>query len=170
MRNLSFVHHIAALSPLDNRADISRADMNEKGRCRAGLQVDSCEEELICPKPRKVALSCCAPEFIKPVYQWQSSTRMPECEAGYEILEIFLNKGACLDGEILSFGCSPPYCSPPTRASNPIVHDIEFRNNHRSRSPAGSKPKAVAVPSFSASPSVRIEGFECPREDVHASA
>ncbi|KAI5067363.1 hypothetical protein GOP47_0017891 [Adiantum capillus-veneris] len=161
MRNLSFVHHITALSPLE-----SRADSIEKARCRAGLQLDSCEEEVVCPKPRKMALSCCAPEFIKPLYQWQSTPRLPECEAGFEILEIFLNRGGCADGDYFSFGCSPPYCSPPARTSNPIVHDIQFRNAQKFRSPvAFVKSKAVAVPSFSASPSVRIEGFECPRAE-----
>lgn len=164
IRNLSFVHHLAALSPLENRADLT-----EKGRFRGGLQVDSHEEELLCPKPRRMALSCCAPDFIRPVCPWQSSSRTAECDAGYEILEIFLNKGACVDGEILNFGCSPPYCSPPTRASNPIVHDIQFCNQ-RSCSPASFvKPKTMTMPSFSSIPSVRIEGFDT-RRDVHASA
>eukprot|EP00250_Pteridium_aquilinum_P008639 c18095_g2_i2 orf=235-546(-) len=98
MRNLSFVHHIAALSPLE-----SRTDLNEKGRFRTGLQVDSYEEEVICPKPRRMALSCCAPDFIKPVYPWQSSSRMAECDVGYEILEIFLNKVGMNDFLIVSF-------------------------------------------------------------------
>ncbi|MCO5572645.1 hypothetical protein L7F22_026403 [Adiantum nelumboides] len=171
MRNLSFVHHVNALSPLESRAD------NEKGRCRAGLQVDSCEEEVVCPKPRRMALSCCAPDLIKPLYQWQGTSRLADCEAGFEILEIFLNRGASADGEHWSFGCSPPYCSPPTRASNPIVHDIQFCNLRRSGSSVPFvKPKVVAVQGFSASPSMRIEGFNCPPEeaqawtDVHVSA
>ncbi|MCO5610023.1 hypothetical protein L7F22_064258 [Adiantum nelumboides] len=163
IRNLSFAHHIAALSPLENRGD-----MNEKARYRAGgFQLDSCEEEVLCPKPRRMALSCCAPEFIKPLYQWQNTLRLAECDAGYEILEIFMNKGGCTEGEYLSLGCSPPFCSPPTRATNPIVHDRQFRNGHGPCSPVPYvNSKAVAVPSFSASPSMRIEGFDCPRAEV----
>lgn len=75
----------------------SRAEMNERGR--AGLQeADVYEEEVICPKPHRGWLSLV--EYTKPMRQWwQSSSRMKECEAGFEILEIFLNKSASGEGD-----------------------------------------------------------------------
>lgn len=161
VRNLNFVQHIAALNSIE-----SRAEMNDRGRFRAGIQADVHEEEVLCPKPRRMALSCCAPEFIKPMRQWQSSPRILECEAGYEILEIFLNKSACGEGDLSNFGCSPPFCSPPSRASNPIVHDVVFCNQRTSPPMMFTKPKTITGPSFSPSPSIRIEGFDCSRRDV----
>lgn len=163
MRNLSFVQQFAALNTKE-----SRTEMGDRGRFRAGHQADACEEEVICPKPRKMAfISYCAPELIKPMRQWQSSSQLPECEAGSEILEIFLNKNAC--GESPNLGCSPPYYfgSPPSRAGNPIVHDVQFHKS--SPSAILAKPKAPSGPSFPASPSVRIEGFDCARQDSRCS-
>jgi hypothetical protein len=66
VRNLTFVHHMASLNTMDGRTE-----MNDKGRFRAGHQAEVYEDELICPKPRRMGLSCCAPELIKPLYHLQ---------------------------------------------------------------------------------------------------
>ncbi|KAH7283798.1 hypothetical protein KP509_34G024300 [Ceratopteris richardii] len=161
MRNLSFVHHIASLSPLE-----TRPDLDDTGRCKVGLQAEASKENVLCPKPCRMALSFCTPEIVKPFLQFQSCSRVLECEPGYEILEIFGKGAICRDGEVVSLGCSPPYCSPPVRSTNPIVHDKQFCNQ-KSCSLMPTRPKIVSKPSFPLSPVVRVEGFECANRDAH---
>lgn len=158
VRNLSLVQHLAAFNIKESRTEVS-----DMGRFRAGL-ADSFEEEVFCPKPqRKTLISYCPHELVKPIRQWQSpSPHIPECEGGSEILEIFLNKNG---GESPSFGCSPPYSlgSPPSRAGNPIVHDVQFCHQ-RSPPMALMDQKTLNEPTLPASPSVRIEGFDCSKQ------
>lgn len=140
--------------------------MSNCGNLRSLLRGEGAEEKVICPKPQRVAtMMTSSAEVLKPIRQWRS---MPPAafdggEAGHEILEIFLSKNS--SGETQNFGCSPPYFSgsPPCRAGNPVVRDAEFSRPRHPFSPdANSQAKIPTGPSFRASPSVRIEGFDCP--------
>lgn len=140
----------------------TRSEMTNCGRPRSALQVkirDKEEEEelVICPKPQRVVSIS---EILKPVRQRRGMiSPAVDFEAGNEILEIFLSKNTGGDS---SFGCSPPYFSgsPPSRAGNPLVRDAEF-SHLQPPSSLVTHPKSSKGPSFRASPSVRVEGFEC---------
>lgn len=141
--------------------------MNERGSLRSVLQEDGIDDKVICP----ISLGVTAPvtfttaEVFKPFWQKRSMGPVElDCEANREILEIFLRKkNSCSDSS--SFGCSPPYFSgsPPCRAGNPLVRDVEFSNQRPPPSPvaAAMQPKPAAkVPTYRASPCVRVEGFD----------
>lgn len=157
---------------------------------RSARQVDRIDDKVICPMPRRVAtVSFSTGEPIKPFWQRRSVPPTLDCEANHEILEIFLSKNSCVNST--NFGCSPPYFSgsPPCRAGNPIVRDVEFSHQRRSPLPASiihgntvaqdveffskrpssplpatimQKKSVVTTSTYRASPCVRVEGFECP--------
>lgn len=160
VRNLGFVQHLAALGLKE-----ARAEMSDCGALRSALQADICEENVICPKPRRLGVATLSStEVVKPVRLRRSmSPAGLECEAGHEILEIFLPKNSC--GDCSSYGSSPPYFSgsPPSRAGNPLVRDVQFSHQRPPPSPfVITQPKSSSNgPSFRASPPVRVEGFEC---------
>ena len=74
-------------------------------------------------------------------------------------------------GDTSGFGCSPPYFSgsPPSRAQNPMVRDVEFSRLRRSVTPLlASFSSQDRAPSsrgsttlHATSPLIRIEGFDC---------
>lgn len=155
-RNLSSVQHLArAWSPVD-----SRPEVNEKRRSRTGLRVENGEDEVLCPRPRRPSnVNCPANEFMKPSRRHKSkSTARPEGVVCFELLDIFLSKGGYRD--VTSYGCSPPnFCgSPPTRAGNPLIHDAQFLHQ-RTTSNLSQQMSACGPTSYSANPTVRIEGF-----------
>eukprot|EP00249_Psilotum_nudum_P008244 c21137_g1_i4 orf=360-785(+) len=132
--------------------------MRNSGRTRSGLRADGHIEEVICPKPRRIAASC-TPELIKPSYKlWCSSSAGSEYDAVYEILEILQSKNAY--GESPNIGCSPP-----SRAGNPLVHDIQFIHQRLPPPATLAQPKPLGGSSHQAAPSIRIEGFDCSGRD-----
>eukprot|EP00249_Psilotum_nudum_P019768 c27409_g1_i2 orf=408-830(-) len=131
--------------------------MGNSGRRRTGPKVDGYIEQVICPKPRRIAASC-TPEVMKPSCQLRSTHAGAECEAGYEILEILQNKN--VPGESPSMGCSPP-----SRAGNPLVHDVQFIHQRMPPPAVIAQPRPPGGSSRRAAPSIRIEGFECSGRD-----
>ncbi|XP_008799239.1 uncharacterized protein LOC103713954 [Phoenix dactylifera] len=135
-------------------------------------------EPVVCPKPRRLTQLAAGVDPLRPL-RWHAGTQVePLCDskAGMELLDIFLTKG----GEASPVASPPPFfCgSPPSRASNPLVHDARFGEEK----PAGPSllPHAVipsgspAAPATSASrkgcgptkfglkpAAMRIEGFDC---------
>ncbi|CAM6109675.1 unnamed protein product [Calypogeia fissa] len=140
--------------------------MNDRRRIRTGFR-DQHEEEVICPKPRRVTNVSCPPaEFLKTSRRRRSHSSQvrAEGEAGFEILDIFLSRSGF--GDSSSFGCSPPYfCgSPPSRSGNPLIHDVQFTHQRipsaqSSLSSLVSQQKSFCAASYGANPSVRVEGF-----------
>lgn len=155
-RNLSSVQHLArAWSPVDS----GRPDMNEKRRSRIGQRVEGGEEEVLCPRPRRpTTVNCPTNDFLKPSRRHKSkSSARPENVVCFELLDIFLSKGGYRE---VSYGCSPPnFCgSPPNRAGNPLIHDAQFLHQ-RTSSNLSQQMSACGPASYSANPTVRIEGF-----------
>lgn len=157
-RNFSSVQHLArAWSPVD-----SRPDMNEKRRSRSGLRVEATEEEVLCPRPRRpTTVNCPTNEFMKPHRRQKSkSSARSDGVVCFELLDIFLSKGGYRD--VTSYGCSPPnFCgSPPSRAGNPLIHDAQFLHQRTSSNLSQQMSSHACGPSsYSANPTVRIEGF-----------
>ncbi|KAH7443341.1 hypothetical protein KP509_02G030000 [Ceratopteris richardii] len=122
---------------------------------------------------------------------WQrrsASSHMLDSEISLEIMDIFCSKDSAAHSS--DFDYSNPFFSgsPPCRASNPIVHDAEFRQlrqkpvyleklddkkspvqdlvscHRRLVSPASATPQSkqkISSPRYKSSPRVRIEGFDC---------
>lgn len=131
--------------------------------CGSLRSPESSEEKIICPKPQRVAVTTLrSADFIKPIRQLRSMSpiALDGSDAGCEIMEIFLSKNS--HGESPKFGCSPPYFSgsPPSRAANPLVRDTQFLHPHV-YPVAAPQAKVPTGPSHRASPSVRVEGFDC---------
>lgn len=86
------------------------------------------------------------------------STARPEGVVCFELLDIFLSKGGYRD--VSNYGCSPPnFCgSPPNRAGNPLIHDAQFLHQ-RTSSNLSQQMSSCGPASYSANPTVRIEGF-----------
>eukprot|EP01018_Ginkgo_biloba_P017438 Gb_06459 [translate_table: standard] len=151
---------------------VSSGEMKELGRLRSAFMREKCEEVVFCPKPRRLGLVMHpTPDLAKPM-RWHRSQppEHNESEAGVEILDIILSKSGC--GDALNFGCSPPYFtgSPPNRADNPLVHDVQFIHQRVQPSPSTlSKPKSFGRSSFGPNAAVRVEGFDCSKRDTRCS-
>ncbi|GLJ44588.1 hypothetical protein SUGI_0937140 [Cryptomeria japonica] len=167
--------HLAA-----NHNLVSPGEMKELGRLRAAFMREKCEEVVFCPKPRRSGLVMHQiPEFSKQTRRHRNHPpEHNDSEAGVEILDIFLSKSGCTDA--LTFGCSPPYFngSPPSRADNPLIHDVKFIHQSDVKflhqrvqaSPSTlSKPKSFGRSSFGPNATVRVEGFDCSGRDTRCS-
>ncbi|KAL3575070.1 hypothetical protein D5086_023171 [Populus alba] len=118
-------------------------------------------ESVVCPKPRKLLLlnpSLC--EQIRPLrLSVNHHTEMADSKARAELLDIILTKGGN-GGDKPGFqvASSPPfYCgSPPSRASNPVIQDVQFGNEKIT-------PLSPAPPSPSTSSSSARKGGSCVR-------
>uniref|UniRef100_A0A6M2F746 Uncharacterized protein n=1 Tax=Populus davidiana TaxID=266767 RepID=A0A6M2F746_9ROSI len=139
-------------------------------------------ESVVCPKPRKLLLlnrSLC--EQIRPLrLSVNHHTEMADSKARAELLDIILTKGGN-GGDKPGFqvASSPPfYCgSPPSRASNPVIQDVQFGNEKITPlSPAPPSPSTSSSSArkggscvrmkFGDMPAVvRIEGFDCRSRD-----
>uniref|UniRef100_A0A7C9CLM4 Uncharacterized protein n=2 Tax=Opuntia streptacantha TaxID=393608 RepID=A0A7C9CLM4_OPUST len=140
---------------------------------------------VVCPKPRRLGFLA---NDLTMSLRWQRSGQPAEiCDskAGAELLDIILMKEGY--GEDLSsreMASSPPFfCgTPPSRVSNPLVHDANFGDEKLS--PLSTlqlvSPSSSASPSMSPSAmkaggarvkfglkpaSVRVEGFDCLSRD-----
>ncbi|KAG9131266.1 hypothetical protein Leryth_006122 [Lithospermum erythrorhizon] len=94
-------------------------------------------------------------------------------KAGNELVDLILSKDAC-GGKKPNFhvALSPPFYngSPPTRASNPVIQDEQFRTSKLNMNPSMIEPLAssasrlsgggcVPVRNQTLTPERRIEGF-----------
>ncbi|KAJ8648037.1 hypothetical protein MRB53_001060 [Persea americana] len=79
------------------------------------------DERLVCPKPRRAGVR--VPDFLEPLACMHSHSQ----EGSREIIDMLSSKGGG-GQESISSSCSPScYCgSPPRRANNPLVHDVQF--------------------------------------------
>eukprot|EP00249_Psilotum_nudum_P010352 c22489_g1_i1 orf=435-881(+) len=140
--------------------------MGDCRRIRSGHHAEGCE--VVCPKPQRVALRTCGTtEPFKSVCHRRSLLPVGgDYEAGHEIMDILVRKSA--DGEASNICCSPPYfCgSPPRRVGNPLVRDAHFAHPRVLPSSSSVQPKPLQVSSFKSSPTIRIEGFNCSRQDT----
>ncbi|KAF8406634.1 hypothetical protein HHK36_008724 [Tetracentron sinense] len=81
------------------------------------------DEPPVCPKPRRVGAN--VPEFLKPFRCNKHS--QPKADDRGEILNMIAEKRD--DGrEFVCIGCSPSCYSgsPPSRADNPLINDVQF--------------------------------------------
>ncbi|KAG1347100.1 hypothetical protein COCNU_06G009290 [Cocos nucifera] len=135
-------------------------------------------ESVVCPKPRRLTRLTAGVDQVRP-FRWHACTQVElfcEPKAGTELLDIFLTKG----GEASQAASSPPFfCgSPPSRASNPLVHDARFGEEKPvgpsllphaiipSGSPVGpatsASRKGCGPTKFGLKPAAtRVEGFDC---------
>lgn len=162
---------MAALSSVECFAD----QMRERGgaRQRSGIiGKDVCHDQVICPKPLRMAVApCTAKEIYRSRCRIQSqSTLRCEGEPSYEILDIFLNKSG--SGDQANVNSSLPYfCgSPPSRSANPLVNDVQFIENGIPPSPVMVSQQSSCGSSIGSNhPSVRIEGFASSSSESHCS-
>lgn len=140
---------------------------------------------VVCPKPRRLGFS---PSDLIMSLRWQRSSQpaeMCDSKAGAELLDIILMKEGY--GEELSsreVASSPPFfCgTPPSRVSNPLIHDANFGDEKLSPLSTLQLVSASSSASPSMSPSamkaggarmkfgpkpatVRVEGFDCLSRD-----
>ncbi|CAH8358912.1 unnamed protein product [Eruca vesicaria subsp. sativa] len=136
---------------------------------------------VICPKPRRFALSNPVvyeqlhhhhPARSLRCYFSHQQVEVCESEAETDILDIILSKDAYDQAKVLD-SPSPFLCgSPPSRVANPLTQDARFRDelslvsSHiptplgQPQSSSGRKGGCVRG-SFGNSPAVRVEGFDC---------
>lgn len=151
----------------------------------------SVSDGLVCPKPRRNRFFN---EPIRPSQFLQINNQQTEgydLKAGSELLDIILSEGS-YDGETHSFemASSPPFFfgSPPTRASNPLIQDAQFRNDNFVPILAIPEGEPSLPPSFTPAcarnngggcvpvkfgikpAAVRIEGFNCCSSRISAVA
>uniref|UniRef100_A0A7C9DP10 Uncharacterized protein n=1 Tax=Opuntia streptacantha TaxID=393608 RepID=A0A7C9DP10_OPUST len=130
-------------------------------------------ESLVCPRPRRLG------DSVRPL-RWHPNNHsdMTDLRAGTELLDIILSKGSGIDRSGNQVASSPPFfCgSPPSRVSNPVVHDENFGSGNFN--PFTNVPTLPSSPSSSARKggcsrmkfgqkpaAVRIEGFDCLARD-----
>ncbi|KAL0431068.1 UNVERIFIED_CONTAM: hypothetical protein Sradi_0732800 [Sesamum radiatum] len=123
---------------------------------------------VVCPKPLCFVLLNSLCSFCFLVSNQQSEAC--EAKAGMELLEIIRMKESCgFERSNFQVASSPPFFtgSPPSRASNPIVQDAQFRSdNGYPFSPLFEAPSSTRKgggcvrTNFGPKPApVRIEGF-----------
>ncbi|XP_055819366.1 uncharacterized protein LOC129888402 isoform X2 [Solanum dulcamara] len=136
---------------------------------------------IVCPKPRRSGLFNSASVQVNetfttnaPLLQINQEVGGCDLKAGTELLDMILTKGGRYDVEYSNFqlDSSPPYfCgSPPSRASNPLIQDVNFCNDNfvpitpipESAAPFSSSSRGCVRLKFgNNSAPVRIEGFNC---------
>eukprot|EP01018_Ginkgo_biloba_P003181 Gb_22323 [translate_table: standard] len=146
------------------------SEMKERGaRQRSGIiGKDACQDQVICPKPRRMAVAPCAAKEIYRSCRRSPSQSTARCEGepGYEILDIFLSKSGYGDQGIVNSSL-PYFCgSPPSRTDNPLVQDVQFISKGIPPSSLVSQ-KSSCGSSFGANPCIRVEGFASSSSDSH---
>ncbi|KAI8542926.1 hypothetical protein RHMOL_Rhmol08G0177700 [Rhododendron molle] len=167
------------------RSRENKAAMAACGEKRDGVSI-SVSDTVVCPKPRRIGiLNPSLNEQSRPS-RWHANyqTEISDSKAGMELLDIILIKGSYnVEKSITQVASSPPFFSgsPPSRASNPLIQDSQFRNKEFSPlSPLSYQaPNLVSSPSSSARKggscarvkfgqkpaAVRVEGFDCISRD-----
>ncbi|MCL7041527.1 hypothetical protein MKW94_003493 [Papaver nudicaule] len=135
------------------------------------------EREILCPQPRRaVRIPYAADSLERLCCTLRGESPTPRKDASLDILSLFFCKDRSEDdldtdnGSQIGFFCG----SPPIRADNPLVHDVQFvRQTSTLSSPLGnsfgakgSSARAERAPScgkssFGGKPVVRVEGFSC---------
>ncbi|XP_074308299.1 uncharacterized protein LOC141643159 [Silene latifolia] len=138
---------------------------------------------VVCPKPRRVGFLS---GNLTMSLRWQKSQQgeINDAKAGAELLDlIFMKKeGHGEDQSSREIASSPPFfCgTPPSRVSNPLVHDAQFGDDNLSplstlqpassstlpspsMSPSAMKSGCVRMKFGLNSPAVRVEGFDFDR-------
>ncbi|GFS32384.1 hypothetical protein Acr_00g0022460 [Actinidia rufa] len=142
------------------------------------IAMEAASDSVFCPKPRRIGLLNPSNDQIRQSL-WQINSHRAEIyesKAGSELLDIILSKGGYgAEKSNTQVASSPPYfCgSPPSRASNPLIQDSQFRNEKFNPSlqapiPATSPRTggSCARMKFGQKPAtVRIEGFDCLNRD-----
>jgi len=151
---------------------------------RRSVPLSDQKGSVVCPKPRRVGLLSGS---LTMSLRWQKSqqTEMNDAIAGAELLDlIFMRKeGQGEDQSCREIASSPPFfCgTPPSRVSNPIIHDAQFGEDNLSplstlqhaspstsssspsMSPSAMKSGCVRMKFGLKSPTVRVEGFDFDR-------
>ncbi|KAE8664759.1 hypothetical protein F3Y22_tig00112738pilonHSYRG00307 [Hibiscus syriacus] len=129
---------------------------------------------VVCPKPRRNRVLANNP--VRPLRLHMShQAEVNDLKAGAELLDIILKKDMETEQSAHEVASSPPFfCgSPPSRAANPLVHDVRFCDETLaslqvpSPSPSSSAHKVgCARMKFGLKqPTVRVEGFDCLNRD-----
>ncbi|KAI5073397.1 hypothetical protein GOP47_0011410, partial [Adiantum capillus-veneris] len=148
--NLAVPRKISLLNALE-----SLADLRERGRNRFLPSRDATEEELVCPKPRRVGTGMSSTPLdasAKPYRRQRGTTSLPAIgEAGHEILDILYSK--VNSGDNGGSGSPNKYIngSPPCRASNPMIHDAHFTQKW-------TMPSSIVIPQKSTCSSSSLGG------------
>ncbi|XP_073279238.1 uncharacterized protein [Primulina huaijiensis] len=133
---------------------------------------------VICPKPRRlsrIGATVNDPSSTRSL-RWHVSYQQEICDvkAGNELLDIILSKGGCADQSITQYAPSPPFFSgsPPSRVSNPLIQDSQFRerailtSSGHGPSPSSTRKGGFVRANFGSSPTIRVEGFDCLDRDA----
>ncbi|KAK9683203.1 hypothetical protein RND81_10G123100 [Saponaria officinalis] len=134
---------------------------------------------VFCPKPRRVGFL--GGNLMSLRWQKSQQAEINDAKAGAELLDlIFMRKeGHSEDQSCREIASSPPFfCgTPPSRVSNPLVHDAQFGDDNLSplstlqlaspstsplpsMSPSSMKSGGVRMKFGLKSPTVRVEGFD----------
>ncbi|XP_042377942.1 uncharacterized protein LOC121970975 isoform X1 [Zingiber officinale] len=138
---------------------------------RATFAVAERRPPVFCPKPRRLSPLSAVADPVRPLW-WHSSYQIDfsDSKAGADLLDIFQLTG----GDQNQVASSPPFFSgsPPSRASNPVVHDSRFCGD-RPPAPFASSPLiqsnspispnyGFTIAKFGLVPAaIRVEGFDC---------
>ncbi|KAK1259912.1 hypothetical protein QJS04_geneDACA021513 [Acorus gramineus] len=146
-------------------------DMNPKG-WQIGGQAFPRMQDIICPVPRRAFR---APVLKDGVSRFSCNPRRLPIDLrnnGFEMLDVILNKDDLEDDHDNTGGAGYFCGSPPVRANNPIVNDVQFTRPtclraSPLRTPVVGKPsnRVENTSSCRVSPKVRIEGFASGNSD-----
>ncbi|KAA3474597.1 Autophagy-related 2 [Gossypium australe] len=141
---------------------------------------------VVCPKPRRIGVLANNPN--RPLRLHLShQAEVSDLRAGAELLDIILKKqdDFGIEQSATQVASSPPFfCgSPPSRVSNPLVQDAQFRDERlaafstfqiptpSSPSSSSSRKGGCVRMKFGLKPAtVRVEGFDCLNRDRRNSS
>nr|XP_009774105.1 PREDICTED: uncharacterized protein LOC104224206 [Nicotiana sylvestris]XP_016449406.1 PREDICTED: uncharacterized protein LOC107774401 [Nicotiana tabacum] len=120
--------------------------------------------QVVCPKPRRVRHPICHSKLSN-----QAETL--DSKAGIELFDLILKEdgvAAMRSASLLS--SSPPFFtgSPPSRAMNPLIHDVYFANYGKQLTCTLSSSPSPST-SASPSPSSSCKGSSCARTRLKAT-
>ncbi|KAB2004150.1 hypothetical protein ERO13_D11G169800v2 [Gossypium hirsutum] len=161
-------------------------------RCsfQENASVSSCDHQrgglVVCPKPRRIGVLANNPNRSLRLHL-SHQAEVSDLRAGAELLDIILKKQEDfgIEQSATQVASSPPFfCgSPPSRVSNPLVQDAQFRDERlaafstfqiptpSSPSSSSSRKGGCVRMKFGLKPAtVRVEGFDCLNRDRRNSS